>query len=213
MSQELVKRFGSKYNLGQVIFAEGDSGKEMYIIHKGHVSISKRAKKAEQTLASLGEGDFFGEMALFTDHTRSATATVLEPSIILRIDAKSFEYMVHSNAEFAVNMIRKMSERLKAADDQIMELLSFSPETRLLKALSLYWKKEGTKDKTGEVLLLPYEGFLEFVRKNQGINVENANAYLLKLKNKELVHIRKDFAGKLYISFSPRILDYFNIII
>lgn len=213
VTNDLVKRFGKKYGKGVVIFAEGDSGNEMYIIHQGRVSISKRAKKAEQTLATLLEGDFFGEMALFTDQMRSATATVLESSVILELDRKSFEFMINNNTDFAVNMIRKLSERLRNADNQIMELLSFTPETRLLKALSLFWKSEGVKDQTGEVLLLPYEGFLNYVRKTHGIDNDAANSYLLKLKNKNLVHIRKDFTGNLYISFSPKVLDYFNVVL
>jgi CRP/FNR family cyclic AMP-dependent transcriptional regulator len=212
MSAELVKRFGSTYNLGQTIFKEGDHAEEMFIIHQGQVNISKRARNAEQILATLRDGDFFGEMALFTDSARSATATVAVESIILRIDKKSFDYMVNSNTTFAINMIRKLCERLRNADNQISELLVFSRETRVLKAMSAFWNLEGHKDASGEVLLLPYMGFCEYLKKTYGITIEDANQSLLKLRNQNLLHIRKDVAGKQYISFSPKIFEYFNIV-
>jgi CRP-like cAMP-binding protein len=212
MSVELVKRFGSTYNAGQTIFKEGDHADEMFIIHQGQVNISKRARNAEQILAKLKDGDFFGEMALFTESPRSATATVAKESIILRIDEKSFNYMVNSNTVFAVNMIRKLCERLRNADNQIGELLVFSRETRVLKAMSAYWNLEGHKDASGEVLLLPYMGFCDYLKKTYGITVEDANQSLLKLRNQNLLHIRKDTSGKQYISFSPKIFDYFSIV-
>ncbi|HNJ64829.1 MAG TPA: Crp/Fnr family transcriptional regulator, partial [Turneriella sp.] len=172
----------------------------------------KRARNAEQVLATLRDGDFFGEMALFTDSPRSATATVASESVILRIDKKSFDYMINNNSSFAINMIRKLCERLRNADNQISELLVFSRETRVLKAMAGYWNVEGHKDASGQVLLLPYLGFCEYLKKTAGITIEDANQSLLKLRNQNLLHIRKDIAGKQYISFSPKIFEYFNIV-
>lgn len=212
MSAELVKRFGSTYSAGQTIFQEGDHAEEMFIIHQGQVNILKRARNAEQVLATLRDGDFFGEMALFTDSARSATATVATESVILRIDKKSFDYMINNNSSFAINMIRRLCERLRNADNQISELLVFSRETRLLKAMSAFWNVEGHKDASGEVLLLPYLGFCEYLKKTAGITIEDANQSLLKLRNQNLLHIRKDLAGKQYIAFSPKIFEYFNIV-
>lgn len=212
MSAELVKRFGSTYSAGQTIFKEGDHAEEMFIIHQGQVNISKRARNAEQVLATLRDGDFFGEMALFTDSPRSATATVATESVILRIDKKSFDYMINNNTSFAINMIRKLCERLRNADNQISELLVFSRETRVLKAMAGYWNIEGHKDSSGRVLLLPYLGFCEYLKKTAGITVEDANQSLLKLRNQNLLHIRKDISGKQYIAFSPKVFEYFNIV-
>lgn len=212
MSADLVKRFGSTYNAGQTIFKEGDHAEEMFIIHQGQVNISKRARNAEQILATLKDGDFFGEMALFTDSPRSATATVAVESVILRIDKKSFDYMVNNNTSFAINMIRKLCERLRNADNQISELLVLSRETRVLKAMSAFWNLEGHKDASGQVLLLPYLSFCDYLKKTAGISIEDANQSLLKLRNQNLLHIRKDIAGKQYIAFSPKIFEYFNIV-
>ena len=94
MATDLVDKFGQTYPENTMVFREGDVGDEMFIIHTGQVKILKKAKNAEQVLASLGDGDFFGEMALFTDQKRSATATVMAKSTILKIDQTKFDYTV-----------------------------------------------------------------------------------------------------------------------
>ena len=59
---------------GDVLFREGDAGKELLFIRSGTVIVSKHVKgRVEQVLARLGPGDFFGEMSLFDDQPRSAT--------------------------------------------------------------------------------------------------------------------------------------------
>lgn len=212
MSVNLVEKFGAKYTANTVIFREGDTGDDMFIVHEGEVIISKKARNAEQVLAVLKDGDFFGEMALFTDQQRSATATVNKSSVILRLKPKSFEYMIQNNRDFAVNMIAKLCHRLRRADQQIEELLVVSQETRILKALDTYWKQSGQKDATGQSLLVPYKGFLEFVNNTMGISLSDSKANLLKLKQQDLVHIRQDMQSNYYISFSPKIFDYIQVI-
>src|SRR4029453_10063865 len=63
----------------QVLFHAGDVGDAMYLIESGKVRICVQAKDGhEVTLAELGRGDFFGEMALFDGKPRSADAQVTQ---------------------------------------------------------------------------------------------------------------------------------------
>src|SRR2546430_17715708 len=68
--EHLVRRHPS----GTVLFREGDRGQTMYVIRSGKVNISKRIGDSEITLAVLGAGEFFGEMALLGGLPRSAGA-------------------------------------------------------------------------------------------------------------------------------------------
>ena len=61
---EIFQKYGRNFAAGQLIFAEGEIGAEMFIIQSGKVRISKRSKDGEKTLVILEEGDFFGEMAV-----------------------------------------------------------------------------------------------------------------------------------------------------
>ena len=120
--------------------------------------------------------------------------------------------MLSSNLPFAKKMITKLCERLKNADDQIAELVALSPDIQMLQSLMAFWKIAGQKDKNQELLLLPYLDFIQYLKSKDGINESDSNNRLFKLKEKEMLMLKKDTQGKLYVSFSPRVFKYFNII-
>jgi len=125
----LFQRFGRSYPAGYVLFEEGDTGEEMYIIQEGKVRIIKRVDQGEKLLAIIPAGEFFGEMAILLNEPRSATAIVEEDAKLLVIDATTFETMVKSNGEIAYRIIKKLAQRLKETNAQI-EMLSYKDANR-----------------------------------------------------------------------------------
>src|SRR5256886_15479334 len=119
----LFQRFGKEFKRGDVLFREGDVGKEMYVIQAGKVNITKKVRDTEKILATLGAGEFFGEMAILNNKPRSAGATMAEGGKLLVIDPRTFESMIRGNVEIAVRLIKKLSDRLQEADEQIENLL------------------------------------------------------------------------------------------
>lgn len=130
--ETLFQRFGKEFTKGTVLFREGEPGREMYVLQSGRIAISKRVRDLEKTLAVLGPGEFFGEMAIIANKPRNATATVAEDAKLLVIDSKTFEAMIRGNAEIAVRMIKKLAERLSEADAQIENLLMSDPASRVV---------------------------------------------------------------------------------
>jgi len=120
---------------GEVLFQEGDRGAAMYVIRTGKVSIWKRVSDGEVTLAVLGPGEFFGEMALLEGLPRSAGATVLEQAQLIEVDQGSLETLVRKNGEVALRLLRRLSARLREADRQIQALMSRSGAARALSLL------------------------------------------------------------------------------
>lgn len=116
-------RFLTRFPAGHVLFREGDSGEDMYIIQGGRVAIKKKVRDAEAVLAVMEKGDFFGEMAVLERLPRSATAEVLEPSDIIVISSETFGDMIKTNPEIAVRMLRKYSIRLRETNRQIEQML------------------------------------------------------------------------------------------
>jgi CRP-like cAMP-binding protein len=104
----------------------------MFVVQSGLVTITKHAGGVEKVLSTLGQGEFFGEMSILTAQARTATAVVAEDARLLVIDSGTFEAMVRNNAEIAVRLVKKLAERLAAADDLISNLLFHDASSRIV---------------------------------------------------------------------------------
>jgi CRP-like cAMP-binding protein len=118
----LFDKYGKTIDNGKVIFREDEEGDKMYIIQEGTVRISKNIGGTEYTLAVLGKGEFFGEMAIVSRIRRSATATAGETVSLLEFDRQGFLGMIEKNAKIALNIIDKLCRRLQQANQQIHHL-------------------------------------------------------------------------------------------
>jgi len=105
---------------GKPIFREGDTGSEMYIIESGTVDIVRNARGPDP-LAQLGPGDFFGEMSILEDQPRFASAMARTPVRLLRIDRAAFGEVVAQNVEIAIRIMRKLTARLRRAEQRASE--------------------------------------------------------------------------------------------
>lgn len=156
MEDELFKRFGKAFPKGTILFHEGDTGEDMYIINTGKVKIFKEIGGNEKVLAMLGASDFFGEMSLLNKKPRSAGAEVTEDSKILVINNSTFDTMIRSNSEIALRIIRILAKRLEDADVQIANLMIKDSNQRVIVTL-LKLAEGGTKIDTGIFLQLDVE--------------------------------------------------------
>ena len=131
--------YGRDFPAGAVIFEEGDPGSRLYVIQSGRVRIVKRTGGRPVTLARLGAGEFFGEMALLDRLPRSAAAVVDEAARVLELDEAAFERLVAERGEVALRILRRLSRRLRESNRQIRDFLSADAECRavaLLRALA-----------------------------------------------------------------------------
>jgi len=97
---------------GDVVFAEGDSGREMFGLISGAIELRKGARP----LRTLGVGDTFGEMAIVSAAPRSLSAVATEDSELAVIDQRSFLFLVHETPTFAIQVMRSMAERIRELD-------------------------------------------------------------------------------------------------
>ena len=108
---------GKDYKDGDTIFEENSIGKEMYIILTGNAKVIKKKDGAETTLATLEEGDFFGEMSLFDNSQLSATVKALGDIKLLEINQKNFLKKISRDPSLAFRMLEKMSQRIRNSDE------------------------------------------------------------------------------------------------
>lgn len=181
----LYDRFGKEFPRGHVLFTEGDTGKEMFVIHSGKVRISKKVRDVDKTLVTLGAGEFFGEMAIVNNKPRSASAIVEEPAKLLVIDPKTFEAMVRGNAEIAVRMIKKLAARLQEADEQIENLLLRDHNSRVVHYLAHLATRQGKQTEAGIAVDVQVKDLAGRI----GLEVEPVNEVFNKLIRAKLVKI------------------------
>lgn len=118
---------------GEVLFREGDPGNEMYLIRSGQVVISKHVKgRVDQVLASMGPGEFFGEMSLIDRQPRSATIQADRDSLLLSLDPDSLERLMETNprASTAIfyRMLQVFIKRLRESGDLVAEVTRWGLE-------------------------------------------------------------------------------------
>lgn len=157
---QLYARFGRTFEAGEVLFQEREPGETMFVLQSGSVRITKESRDGKKTLAVLGPGEFFGEMAILNAKPRNATATVTERARALVIDKKTFEQMVTSNAEIAVRLIKKLAVRLDSANELIEVLLHRDPRARVILGLSRRAELEGKPLEDGSLFVVLTEAQL-----------------------------------------------------
>ncbi len=116
-----LPKFRQRYRKSEVIFEEGSTGSEMYLIHSGRVLLSVRQNETQQiALVVLKPGDFFGEMALVDDSPRSATTSAVEDDTeLIVIDRARFLFMVRQQPEFALSLMHTLCQRLRDMDKRL----------------------------------------------------------------------------------------------
>ncbi|MBF2025243.1 MAG: mechanosensitive ion channel [Oscillatoriales cyanobacterium C42_A2020_001] len=118
------------YPAEQIVCEEGEPGDSFYIILKGSVEIFSR--RVEQYIATLNEGEFFGEMSLLMGIPRSATVRTREDSVLFVIERSDLQRLLGNHRDLADQIAQKLVERQQMLQD--MGILSaFSEETPLLR--------------------------------------------------------------------------------
>lgn len=100
---------------GEMIFKEGDTAKELYVIQSGQVEI----QLGNRLLDTLEPNDLFGEMALIDGALRSATAIAKTDVVLVPMSKKDFLTLIGRAPSFAVDVMSILARRLRAANRAI----------------------------------------------------------------------------------------------
>lgn len=203
-----LSRFSREFAPGSVLFREGDSGQEMFVIQSGHVRISKRVANGDKVLATLGPGEFLGEMAILNAKPRVATATVSDdaPARVLVIDAQRFEQMIANNREITLRLIKKLASRLDSADALIEILMHKDPKARVMRGLSRHAEAFGVQTDHGVRITLTAQEL------SAQVNVEQAQTdeVLSRLKRVRVLSIEP--SGTILVHDLDRLFDFLEFL-
>jgi small-conductance mechanosensitive channel len=96
---------------GETVIRAGDPGSSMFVVHNGRVRVQVNENGRPRTIANLNEGDFFGEMALFTGEPRTANVIALEETEVLEIGHAAMKSVFDTNPDLVESLSFIMAER------------------------------------------------------------------------------------------------------
>ncbi|MBI5239914.1 MAG: cyclic nucleotide-binding domain-containing protein [Elusimicrobia bacterium] len=100
------------YDSGETVFRQGEVGDAFYIVHTGQVAVQVRKSLFfKKTVATLGPGSFFGEIALVSRTPRNATIKALEPAQLFTLVAADFDFVLKQNPAAKAEMERIAARR------------------------------------------------------------------------------------------------------
>ncbi len=118
----LFEKFLRTFQKGDIVFEDGATGAEMFILHSGKVRLLKKTTGGEEkTLAVLGPGEFFGEMSLIDGSPRSTSAVAEDAGTgLIALDMTKFKYLIQQHPQFSFTIMGKLCQRLREANAGII---------------------------------------------------------------------------------------------
>jgi CRP-like cAMP-binding protein len=105
---------------GEAVFHEGDESDTCYVVRSGHVRVVREHTDGRiLTLATLGPGEIFGELAIFDEELRSATIEALDELEVIAILAGDMRRMLRLHPDIAVKLLAALSRRLRETNERL----------------------------------------------------------------------------------------------
>lgn len=190
------------YKKGDVIFREGERGSMLYVIMKGKVKVILQKDEKEIILKYFEEGDFFGELPLFTLGRRSATAIAVKNSLLFMVDHRVMLTVLKKSPEILLKIARELAKRIEESNRKIFSLAFLDTAGKIGKYL--YELAEEKGEDMGSWIIVRDRPRISEIAKNLGITRETASRVIntwrkmriLELKKKE-IFINKEFLSEL----------------
>jgi len=189
-----LKDIGHIKNLrkGDILFNEGDEGDEMFLIKSGKIKIIKEMDNGEKKiLAFLGEGSFFGEMAILDNIPRSASAIAEVDTELIIVDREAFLSKINENP-FIKYTISTLTNRLRRVNEMWIYRGIPNDMIRFIRYLKYRAKKSNleTDIDTG----IPYN--IEEISVILAIEKNKLKEYLKELEKENIIETDKSIIIK-----------------
>ncbi|MEO0326475.1 MAG: Crp/Fnr family transcriptional regulator [Myxococcota bacterium] len=185
---KLFERFGATFAAGASIYREGDDATTCFLIQEGRVRLVKRVRSTERSLTVLRPGDVFGEDALLTGATRSASALALTELSVLALDRPTFGVLLTGNAEVATRLVEQLVRRLRDAEEQLENAMLKDHPSRVVNTLlRLARERDPGADGTRSLQLSPLE-----LSSRVGLDVDTVKRVVQQLRDGGYLRIRDE---------------------
>jgi CRP/FNR family transcriptional regulator len=194
------------FERGENIFREGDTGDTCYVVKEGSVSIRREHLDGRTlALAELRAGEIFGELAMFGQETRSATAEALEPTQLVAILAGDVQRVLRTSPDIAFKMLGYLATRMRHANERLLQQSFQTVAGRVASALltqSIARQAEGAGDH--EVLIKATQAEIAQLA---GTSRESASRFLATLEREGVVELGR---GKVTVHDPERLRNFIH---
>ena len=179
------------YPKNSVILFEDDPGDALYVVATGQVKVVLIGEDGREVILSvLGEGEFFGEMALIDDEPRSAHVIAMEDSTLVVLRREDFTNILMQVPAIALALLKELSRRLRRVDEKVGSLVLLDVNGRVAQLLLDLADEEGGERITRR---LTHHTIAQMI----GSSRETVSRTMRDLVDKGLIHIsRKDITIK-----------------
>ena len=118
-----------QFEPGELVFSDGDEGRELYVILEGDLHVFKRTPAGhELRLTSMTAGQWFGEMAILDIQHRFASVRAVTPCRLLLLTARDLDALYRHDLKsytlLVLNLARELSRRLRTVDQLVFDLIT-----------------------------------------------------------------------------------------
>ncbi len=111
LSAIVDKMTKERHTTGTVLIRQGEVGDKFYLIRRGQCEVSITDGQSQRVVNTLGEGDFFGEIALLTGGPRSATVVTTEVTEVYTLGKADFDATLEASASFKEQLLKVFFQR------------------------------------------------------------------------------------------------------
>lgn len=199
-SQVAVPR---SFPAGTRVFHEGDSSDACYIVRAGSFRVTREHSDGRAiTLATLGPGEIFGELAMLDGDKRSASAEALTDGELLALPAGDVLSLLARHPEIALKLVAGLVRRLRAANVRISRQSFQTVPSRVAGILSQLSRETGANGEAGEVTIRMNQTDLAQLA---GTSRESVSRFLAELERAGVVRSGR---GRVTVLDPPKLRNY-----
>lgn len=120
------------FDTGKVLFSQGDVGAEAYIIITGEAEVVTEGPEGDITVATIGQHQFIGEIAILIDVPRTATVTAMQDLTVLVVSKDLFYSIITEFPTIGIEVMREMAHRLFQTTVQVRRLSGDTKQVQFL---------------------------------------------------------------------------------
>jgi CRP/FNR family cyclic AMP-dependent transcriptional regulator len=192
------------FEAGRNVMTIEQPGEAVFIVLHGTVKIHIEQGERDVILSILGAGDLLGEMSLIDSVGRSASAVILENSLLLWMDKVTFNYILDNFTPVARNLVKILSGRVRLSDQMIQALATLDVNGRVARQLLAFAEKYGheKEDATQIRIVLTQSDIADLV----GASRKRVNQAMVLFKEQGLIDT--DAEGRISIKDRNELASY-----